>query len=298
MPDISLLPEEMRKREEAAKPKPPVKEELAFHVPRPAQPSVTAKPPAPPPAEIPKPKSQIPTPPIKPPPPPRPAPPAPPKPPPLPPPSLKAEEKKPPPPPSPSAPARPGGAQLRVSLIPRAAERAAGPARGGRTIIISVIASLFVAGLAYGAVWFYVSGKKNEALAHEARQAAAEQSVKAAGAELKEARLLARQIKSVKKLLSERPRWSQFFTFLEEQTHPEVTFSQLATEGPDGAVFSAEARSYRALAEQVNAWTVAKEIKEVQVSGISAEITPGGELKTVKLTIRLRFEPSLVHKTK
>jgi len=81
---------------------------------------------------------------------------------------------------------------------------------------------------------------------------------------------------------------SPFFTFIEANTHSEVSFSQLALNPQGGkAVVNGETRTFRNLEEQVAQLRAHEDAKEVELTAITL-----GEAGQVRFTLTLVFETS------
>ncbi len=219
----------------------------------------------------------------------------------------------PPPPPKPpvvvsapapvSAPARPspalhtaeavGGNSLRVSLIPTVSGSATG--RDPKKIVAAAtIGALVIAALAYGGILFYVNGQRNQAQTFVDRSVAAQAKTKSLNAQLADARLAERQLKAINTLLGTHVFWTRFFLLLEKNTDQDVALGQFTTQGLDTVSIQADARSYRAVAEQVQALAAIPGMIDVHVSGLNADIGPTGQLKSVKFTLTLHFSQDLI----
>ena len=85
-----------------------------------------------------------------------------------------------------------------------------------------------------------------------------------------------------------------FFAFLEKYTHQDIAFSQFATQGLDAVTMTADAKSYGAIAEQVQAFSSASEVRKVKVSGLTAEVSPTGLVSSVRLTLTITLAPDLI----
>ena len=81
---------------------------------------------------------------------------------------------------------------------------------------------------------------------------------------------------------------STFFSFIEENTHPDIIFSQLALNPQDRkAVINGETRSFRNLEEQIKLLREQEESGEVELTSISL-----GEAGQVRFTLSVLFEHS------
>ncbi|MBP9748659.1 hypothetical protein KBD18_00485 [Patescibacteria group bacterium] len=184
---------------------------------------------------------------------------------------------------------------LRVSLIPTMRQEGAGFVRNQwRKIIalsIGLLAILFVATVAI--VW-YVHGQKGETEALIIQGRTAQESFVSMRQSLDSARLFAKQVQTLRVLLDGHLAWSHFFTLLEKNTHQDIAYVQIATDGLNTVLLQADARSYRAIAEQVQHLSEVPGIEEVHVSGITTELGPTGALKGVHLLLTIRFDPRLI----
>lgn len=190
------------------------------------------------------------------------------------------------------------GAGIRVSLIPTAAERTADVSVGVRIVAIATVAAVALSALAYGGAYWYVSGKKRQVAELDARAKAAADGMLALRERLAEARTEAKRLKNIRTLLDEHLVWTEFFGFLEKNTHKDIAFTQFSTQGLDTVTMQAEALDYRAIAEQVQALSSAPGVTEVKAGGISALVAPTGQITAVKLTLTLKFSPEMIRLTR
>jgi len=78
----------------------------------------------------------------------------------------------------------------------------------------------------------------------------------------------------------------------------DIAFTQFSTEGLDTVTMQAEALDYRAIAEQVQALSVAPGVLEVKANGISSIVSPTGQVIAVKLTLTIKFSPEMIKQAK
>lgn len=191
-----------------------------------------------------------------------------------------------------AGPSAPG---LRVSLIPTMQQEGAGFAsRQHKKALALGVGLLVMVCVGTALALRYVAGQKAEAEKQTAAAARAEQSLLAMHQSLESARLFAKQVRTLRILLGGHIAWSHFFVLLEKNTHQDIAFVQLATDGMDTVLLQADARSYRSIAEQVQHLSQVSGIREVGVSGITTELGPTGALKGVHVLLTIRFDPRII----
>ncbi len=184
---------------------------------------------------------------------------------------------------------------LRVSLIPTMRQEGAGFIRNQWKKTLAFGAGVLVLLLVgtTGTLW-YVHAEKGKTEALIAQGQAAQESLASMRQSLDGARLFAKQVQTLQVLLDGHLAWSQFFALLEKNTHQDIAYVQIATDGLNTVLLQADARSYRVIAEQVQHLSEVQGIEEVHVSGITTELGPTGALKGVHLLLTIRFNPHLI----
>jgi hypothetical protein len=190
------------------------------------------------------------------------------------------------------APNAPG---LRVSLIPTMHGEGGELARnqGRKAVFLGVGVLAFLLLGTVGALR-YVQTQKTKTEAWNNQSKVAQESLGTLRQSVDGARLFAAQVQTLRVLLSGHLAWSQFFTLLEKNTHQDIAYTQIATDGVNTVILQADARSYRAIAEQVEHLSLVEGIMEVHVSGMTTELGPTGTLKGVHLLLTIRFDPQLL----
>lgn len=184
---------------------------------------------------------------------------------------------------------------IRVSLIPHSDDPGIGATQnGGKTFFVLFgILLLSVLGVSAAVGWYtYTQKMATETLL--VREKEIVQTGAAASSAVEAARVFAKQVNTLRTLVAGHLVWSNFFAMLEKNTHQDIVYTQVATEGLDTVLLQAEARSYRAIAEQVQHFSLVDGIEEVRVSGITADMAPTGALKGVHVQFTIRFAPRLI----
>lgn len=183
---------------------------------------------------------------------------------------------------------------LRVSLIPTIGDGLPDAGRGAKLTAAITVVALILAGVGYGLADLYVSGKEAAATAEISRNLAAVEGMNSLKKDFSEAQNAVKRLRFIGILLDNHLAWSKLFSMLEAYTHRDVAFTQFGSEGLDTVSLQAEARNYRAIAEQVQALALAPGVAEVKIGDLSSEIAPTGLMKSVKLTLTIRFSPELI----
>jgi hypothetical protein len=191
--------------------------------------------------------------------------------------------------------ATPNAPGLRVSLIPTMQGEGGGFSgnQGRKAVFLGVGVLVFLLLGTVGTLR-YVQAQKTKTETWNNQRNVAQESLATLRQSLDGARLFAAQVQTLRVLLSGHLAWSQFFTLLEKNTHQDIAYTQIATDGVDTVILQADARSYRAIAEQVEHLSLVEGIEEVHVSGMTTELGPTGTLKGVHLLLTIRFDPQLL----
>lgn len=330
---ISLLPEEFKKKEEEERkkrtkdkpdialsapgagfnsPPPPVSKpvkqpgffgSLFRAKPKPLIAKPAAKPaPIATPAPAPKPPAMSGAPAVSQPPKPMPLPPSAPVPPPAPPkPMPPAKPVTAPPPPKPKSDPQfsttSGGAHvLRVSLIPEEGGKPVKSGNGGLRIVIAVaILSAVAVAAGYGVAQAMAGQRAAEIRNVDAVIAQTDARIAEADQNLAAARRAGKQLGAVRKLLDTHVQWTRFFDYLEKNTIPTVTFTQLRSESVGTVTLDGLASSFAAAAEQIVVFrTSTGVVTAAESGGMAADVAPNGEVRGVRFTATLTLAPSLL----
>jgi hypothetical protein len=102
------------------------------------------------------------------------------------------------------------------------------------------------------------------------------------------------QLEAIKNLLAAHLYWTKIFDLLEKNTVPDVYYTNFVA-GSDGKIaLSAVGKSFSSVAEQLTVFREAKDfVKEVSITGASAQIDPTGEIQEVNFEISLKLIPEV-----
>ena len=109
-----------------------------------------------------------------------------------------------------------------------------------------------------------------------------------------EAQKIQGQLEAIKNLLTSHLYWTKFFDLLEKNTVPDVYYTNFVA-GADGEIaLSAVGKSFSSVAEQLTAFREAKDfIKEVSITGASAQVDPTGQVTEVNFEVDLKLIPGV-----
>lgn len=166
-----------------------------------------------------------------------------------------------------------------------------------RSIVSHLIASVFVGialvALAYGALYVYGYFKEQELAAIRQERNTVDAAIAAIEARRTELVQFQNTLESVKKILSNHIHWTQFFSILEKQTIPDVTYVTVIM-SPDGKVrLSGIAKDFTTLGRQLRALEGAKDVfSTVSISSGHAILGQTGETIGVSFDAALTLKPT------
>lgn len=185
--------------------------------------------------------------------------------------------------------------KMGITLIPEetiSPEEAARPKQ--KVILIAVIVLLvIILGGVFGILKWYQGKIMADIEKIDKDIASIEKQIKDLESEKKQAEILQKQFKVAEKLLAKHVYWSGVCSFLEKNTIPDVYFKNFIG-GSDGQIaMSAVAKSYRAVAEQIVAFSAAEKIEKVSVTGATASVSPTGETAEVNFEAKLKLNQEI-----
>ncbi|TAK05574.1 hypothetical protein EPO33_00275 [Patescibacteria group bacterium] len=185
---------------------------------------------------------------------------------------------------------------LRVSLIPEEGGKPVKSSRGGLRIVVAVgIVSVIAVAAGYGVARAMAGQRTAEIKNVEAVIAQTDARIAEADANLVSTRRAGRQLGAVRKLLDGHIQWTRFFDYLERNTIPTVTFTQLRSESVGTVTLDGLAESFAAAAEQIVVFrTSTGMISGVEAGGMTADVAPNGEVRGVRFTMTLTLAPTLL----
>lgn len=185
---------------------------------------------------------------------------------------------------------------LRVSLIREEGGKPVKNSSGGLRIVVAVaILSAVAVGVGYGVARAMAASRTAEIRNVEAVIAQTDARINEADANLVAARRAGKQLGALRKLLDGHVQWTRFFDYLEKNTIPTVTFTQLRSEAVGTVTLDGLAASFAAAAEQIVVFRTAPGmIVSADAGGMSADVAPNGEVRGVRFTMTLTLAPSLL----
>ncbi len=203
-----------------------------------------------------------------------------------------------PPTPAPAAPpepvSRPADAVgLRVSLIPAEEMERNDPRKGFRSFLIVVGVFVLILGAVVGFLGYTVAtGIKNVAQINAQADDVKKQSDEIAPSVI-EAKNAQIRLKALSTLLAEHKTGLKIFTFLENNTLPNVSYSSISA-GTDGTVnLTVTAGSFEAYAAQIGELSARPEVKGLTTSSISPSYDANNILLKVDFSMTLKMDPAL-----
>lgn len=192
-----------------------------------------------------------------------------------------------------STPKDDAGSVLRVSLIPSAESAAPRAAMSGsRWVVMVMIATVLLVLLAYGGLRFFAMARQSQIQKLEQGVATTNGQIREKETSLAQPRRTGKQLAAARTLLSGHVQWTKFFGFLERNTLPNIGFTQLRSETTGTVTLEADASSFAAAAEQIVALRQSTDVIEsVETGGINADVADNGTLRNVHFTLVLRLKP-------
>ncbi len=186
---------------------------------------------------------------------------------------------------------------LRVSLIPTEEEEKKDPRKGFKKFVRAVSLVTALLALIAGGLWAQVYFAKREVgrIESQIMQLTSEQTALAKDA--KAAKLIQSQLKGASILLDTHRYATSFFTFIEQNTLPEVAFSNVGITDDGNVNLSAEAADYKIMAEQVVLLRSSPLVKSLTLSGISATVEQN-QVSRVNFTLAILFDPAVFSRPK
>jgi hypothetical protein len=109
-----------------------------------------------------------------------------------------------------------------------------------------------------------------------------------------EAQKIQGQLEAIKNLLTLHLYWTKFFDLLEKNTIPDVYYTNFVAGEDGGVALSAVGKSFSSVAEQLTAFREAKDfVKEVNITGASAQVDPTGQVTEVNFEVDLKLFPEV-----
>lgn len=195
-----------------------------------------------------------------------------------------------------ATPSAGGGNVLRVSLIPEeGGAKQTKPKVGLTAVMATIVVSLLVVLGGWGATNAAGAAREQEIAGVDALIRQADVRIRETDISLSEARDAGRRLTALKTLLDRHVRWTGFFEWLERNTIPTVTFTQLRSESVGTVTLDATAQSFPAAAEQLVVFrTASQQITSVDVGALTADVAANGVVRGVRFTTNLTLASTLL----
>lgn len=196
-----------------------------------------------------------------------------------------------------SSPKDPSSSVLRVSLMPsdQVAQSKDTSGRNTRNMIIMIGAAVVLIVLMYVGLRLFVMQRQGVIRQLNTALADVNQRIRETEAAVTNPRRAGKQLAAAKTLLGDHILWTKFFRFLEDNTLPDVGFTQLRSDTVGVVTLEAEAVSYASAAAQIMAFRQASDaVLAVETGGMSADVADNGTLRGVRFTLVLRLRPEFL----
>ncbi|MDP3244911.1 MAG: hypothetical protein Q8M83_04625 [bacterium] len=184
-----------------------------------------------------------------------------------------------------------GAKAVRVSFLsPEQAEGLAEPRQRKKLLVLFFIFGVIAPALVAGFFIFRQQARQTEITATEKKIAVLNDFFQTNDAAVKQVNQISKAIAAAKPLLQNRFLFTKFFTSLEDNTLPEVSFNSVAVDAK-GVNLVGKAPDYRTVARQIIAFKTMPLAQDLKISGLSGKPAPkGGGLEEVNFTLFLSFD--------
>lgn len=196
----------------------------------------------------------------------------------------------------PSGPKQPIGSKIGITLMPEeTAETKKNKGQGKKVALLIVIAVLLasIAGGAYAAVKWYEGQVDLELQKVSTDLLVVNRQIENLGVEKTDAQILQRRLKAASALLDQHVYWTNFFSFLEKNIVSDVYFVSMIGASDGQVTLAGVAKSYKALARQINAFRANNSVGVVSVLSASASVDADGNVVEVDFDAKLTLKPEI-----
>lgn len=167
--------------------------------------------------------------------------------------------------------------------------------RNTRLMIMMIGAAVLLVILGYVGLRLFVMQRQGAIRKLNDAVATVNQRIRETEAAVANPRRAGKQLAAAKTLLDGHVLWTKFFRFLEDNTLPDVGFTQLRSDTVGVVTLEAEAVSYASAAAQIMAFRQASDaVVAVETGGMSADVADNGTLRGVRFTLVLRLRPEFL----
>lgn len=159
-----------------------------------------------------------------------------------------------------------------------------------RILIFSIIISLIL-GLAFW-LYFFVQTIAWQTKKTQIEAALKEPTFALSAEDLRKVESLTIRSAPLKNLVSRHLYWTNVFKFLEENTLPNVSYSQFAGSGTTVNLIG-RATDYTTLARQILAFKTNSLVKDLKITNLNAQISGKGEVLGINFNLSLTFDPKI-----
>ncbi|MFH1430378.1 MAG: hypothetical protein ABIG71_02525 [Candidatus Uhrbacteria bacterium] len=106
-------------------------------------------------------------------------------------------------------------------------------------------------------------------------------------------RATSRRAVALDELLNQHGSWERFFEYIEDMTIPGVRYESLTADAGGSVMLPTSAPNMRTAAAQLSTWKEAEEVQDFNASGISTTIDEFGVARQARFDLRLSVNPSL-----
>lgn len=183
---------------------------------------------------------------------------------------------------------------LDVNLIPSQE----GKQLTGRTltaVISLVIASIVITGLGYFSLKTYVDKKVEENDKVQQEVIELQQKLEQSRQQTENAITTRRRVQILAQLLTQRSQWKNFFSWLEKNTIPLVQLGSLAADANGRVVIIGQAPNFTEVGRQMLAFKQSQEVLDVSLGGVTVDVsnTSEGPVSVVNFTFTVKLPTSL-----
>ncbi len=183
---------------------------------------------------------------------------------------------------------------LDVNLIP-AQESSRVNSRTLTAVISLVVVCLVVVAGAYFSLKIYVDQKVEENQLVQQEIIELQQELEAARQQAEQAITTRHRVQVLAGLLEQRSQWNNFFSWLEKNTIPLVQLNSLAADANGRATIIGQAPNFTEVGRQMLAFKQSKEAQDVSLGGVTVDVsnTNDGPLSVVNFTFTVKLPTEL-----
>ncbi len=183
---------------------------------------------------------------------------------------------------------------LRVSLIPSEEQERHDPRHGFKQFAISVGIFILIVGVAMGYLGYHVYVDAQTVKKLDDQTEGYKNEVKSMESSVREAKLAQSRLQALSAILDNHKTAQKVFSFLEENTLPDVAFSSISLGDNGSVLLAAQARTYEAYAAQINRLKAQPLVKGISSTSPTPTYDENGNLGSVGFSLTITFDTQIL----